>query len=104
MTIKSDLQLSLLDRDEALRRVAENSQPWFDRAMAELRVAKLPPYVTGEDIRLQLKIEPPHHHNAWGALIAGAIREGLIEPTGKWVHMRIRTSHARRNPIYKWMR
>ena len=89
-------------RDEALRRVGENSQPWKDRAQA--LVATVPgEEFTGEDIRNHVsdRIGNPHPYNAWGALGMGSLRAGLIEDTGRRVSTTKKSSHARSTPIYR---
>jgi hypothetical protein len=53
----------------------------------------------GEDIRLACP-EPPHHHNAWGAVISTAVRKGWLQPTGRYLKMRSTTSHARESKEY----
>lgn len=56
---------------------------------------------TGEGIRLAVMLPPPHHHNAWGAVIRMAVRRGLLMDTGQMAHMTSKKSHARRSPVYR---
>lgn len=58
---------------------------------------------TGESIRLACLEHGivPHHHNAWGAAISRCVRAGLLTETGRFLRMKSRTSHARRNPEYR---
>lgn len=58
---------------------------------------------TGESIRLGCLEQgiAPHHHNAWGAVINRCIRAGLLTETGRFLRMKSRSSHARRNPEYR---
>lgn len=92
------------DRDEALRRVAENTGPWHPQAMAMIQL-KLRGFTgTGEDIRTRLimkGLSHPHHHNAWGALTNDALKKKILVPTGEMRHMRGNRSHARRTPVYR---
>ena len=92
-------------RDEALDRVAGNAVPWFDRARAAAAVAvrALPFFFTGEDVRREIsgRVGEPHHPGAWGALVHRLLWEGLIEPTGRYVPMAEKSSHARRTPEYR---
>jgi len=57
---------------------------------------------TGEDIRVALTtmVGNPNSPNAWGALIAFAIRRNVIEATGAYRKMKCVTSHARRTMVY----
>lgn len=58
---------------------------------------------TGEDVRLACAAagHHAHHPNAWGAFINRAIKDGTIEPTGRWKPMQDRRSHARKTQIYR---
>lgn len=90
-------------KEAALDSVRENAGRWFDLARAEAH-RSLPPFVmTGEGIRqyLTVLVGEPHHHNAWGALISTLVKDGLIVPTGRWLPMTQRSSHARRTPEYQ---
>jgi len=96
-------------RDNALETVAGNAGEWMPRALKaiqNIRMATLLPITgtwTGEDIRIYVTntIGPPHHHNAWGALIKAAITQKLIVPTGQYRPMKSKKSHARRTPVYR---
>ncbi len=61
---------------------------------------------TGEDVRdyLTRLYIAPHHSNAWGALIAKAVRDNLLVPTGERRAMRGPRSHARRTDVYRTAR
>ena len=91
-------------RDAALAQVEDHAQGWCDRARAVL-----PSYpeaqATGEDLRLFVvqRIGPPHHHNATGAMIRGAIRSGILREVG-FGHTTTERSHARRTPVYEIVR
>ncbi len=88
-------------RDEALEQVAENSGHFMRDAY--LAILRLPSgRYTGEDVRLNLEAKDiiPHHHNAWGALCAKCVKDGILRPTGSYTAMKTRKSHARRTPVY----
>lgn len=88
-------------RDQALLAVAEKSGVFMDEALAFLSRLNTGAY-TGEDIRKQIEAAGihPHHHNAWGAVIATAVRSHLLYPTGKYVSMKDPRSHARKTQVY----
>lgn len=91
-------------RDAAMDRVlSRTSLDWKERALGE--VANLPSgeRLTGEQIRhhIEAVVGSPHHHNAWGAIIAVAVKRGQIKPTGEWTKMRDVQSHARKTPVYR---
>lgn len=95
-------------RDEALARVAENAGPWLPRALELMRQHRPGPMgddFTGEDLRVWLTGLGcvPHHHNAWGALILAALREGIIRPNGRRRAMQTARSHARTTTVYEWV-
>lgn len=107
--MQDDLFSGRWARDAALAQVEAAAETWFTQAMAALRgmgAAVNHVEVTGEDIRhwITKRIGPPHHHNTFGALVMQAVRARVIEPTGRYVHMRDERSHARRTPIYRWVR
>ena len=101
-------QLDLLEaikaRDKALEKVAARANEWFDGALAILpQIRNDSPFATGEDVRLWLeeRMGKPHHHNAQGALIRVAIQKKILRPTGKFIQMRTKKSHARMTPVYE---
>jgi hypothetical protein len=90
-------------RDVSLERVLENAgEHWREQALGIFRNLPSGSRMTGEDLRLlcQEQNVKPHHHNAWGAFIAGLVRAGHIVPTGKYQPMRSRGSHARETKVY----
>lgn len=108
MDQNNQLSLAISERDKALRRVASRSGEWIKRALRmlpEIRYKSALSTVTGEDVRvwLEQRMEPPHHHNAYGALIRMAIQKNVLRPTGKFVQMRTKKSHARMTQVY-WVR
>jgi hypothetical protein len=90
-------------RDAALARVRQNGGDWREKALCALYL--IPGFEgTAEDIRLKLQIkrlEPPHHHNAWGEMIKAALAQKMIIPTGQRRKMRTRKSHARETAVYR---
>ena len=90
-----------VQRDESISRVIDNAQPWSDRAAAEIR--KMTKWTgTAEDMRhaLRLIVGEPHHPNAWGGLIMGAVKRGDLIKTGRYRKMKDAKSHARSTPVY----
>ena len=87
-------------RDQALERVRLHSGSWIEKALLAMSV--LQGEYTGEDVRAFLDpvVGRPHHSNAYGALIAGAIRRGILTPTGRYKAMKRPSSHYRKNPVY----
>lgn len=89
-------------RDKALERVATNAGDWMANALDLIRGLPLYWEGTGELLRLRLLrdgLAPPHHHNAWGALVCQALRLHLLHNTGRVGQMVTKKSHARKSPI-----
>ena len=106
MTDLLDYLAASVARDAALDQVNANAAPWPILFLAALR--RLPPGTTGtaEWFRFTLTeggLAKPHHHNAWGGMIATAVRLGVLEPTGTWAAMGGPKSHARKTPVYRRM-
>jgi len=100
---QADLFTATEARDQALARVIENSGDWSETMLEEISAIRSGMNMTGEELRLYLLNAvgwPPHHHNAWGGLIAAAVKRRLLIPTGKWRHMATVKSHARKTPEY----
>lgn len=59
--------------------------------------------LTGEEIRerLELFVDPPHHHNVWGSFINRAIKKEIIVWTGEHRQMHGPRSHARKTGTYR---
>jgi hypothetical protein len=98
-----DLFASEQAKAEALSRVTQ--EPWSSRAKNGMKYLPSGWTGTGEDIRRflleGLQLEPPHHHNAWGGMISGAIKMGIIAGTGRYTSMKAVKSHARKTEIYQ---
>ena len=94
-------------RDRALKRVEHNNTGWLAEA---LRFCETSPALrclkefTAEDLRLAVtpRIGSPRSPHAWGLLSRHLLDKQIIVPTGKWVHMKSDSSHARRTPQYRW--
>lgn len=88
-------------RDEALFKVTENCKPWMESALAVVPDIPMVEF-TGEDLRhfVVAKVGSPHHSNAFGAMVNAAVRKGLITATGEWRKMKLKSSHARKTPVY----
>ena len=110
--------LPLLDAIEAdkrleasLTRVRENNEEWSGIAFIQLcnwvkthdGWANTEHGFSGEDIRYALTplVGKPRSPNAWGALIAFALRRGIIEATGEYRKMKCVTSNARKTAVYR---
>ena len=98
-----DLFASEQAKAEAIDKVAR--EPWSGQAKAFMKMLPHGWIGTGEDIRRflieEMQLEPPHHHNAWGGMIYGAIKMGLIAGTGRYARMKAVKSHARKTEIYQ---
>ena len=97
-----DLAAARAARDEALERVLDPNDDWKTRCF------KLAPHYpeqvfTGEALRLWLTEHAgsPHHHNAWGGLVNGLKRAGIIIDLNRLGQMKTKKSHARRTPLYR---
>jgi len=87
-------------RDAGMLRVLEKSGDWKEQA--SLFVSTLGDFKgTAEDLRLIMreKIGDPHHHNAWGGMINGAVRQGYLIKVDMG-QMKTPKSHARSTPVY----
>mgnify|MGYP003147463348 CR=1 FL=1 len=103
MTEQYNLLLSEQAKAEALKVVTR--EPWSSRAKDNMESLPSDWTGTGEDIRRFLTeetdLEKPHHHNAWGGMISGAIRMGIIIGTGRYTKMTSVSSHALKTEIYE---
>lgn len=93
-------------KEKALEQISNNAGTWMENFSYALHMAALDNaglVMTGEQVRMALEpiIGAPHHHNAWGAAIAVAIKQGLLLPTGQYIAMQGPRSHARRTPVYR---
>ena len=91
-------------RDEAMDRIISGRAGEFiDDGLTAIGSLPRDLLLTGEDVRLRLREIGirPRHHNAWGCLIRTAVLRRLLEPTGRWFHMKDISSHARKTPEYR---
>lgn len=90
-------------RDEALDRVVSNSGDWARRASAAIAALPVGTEGIGEDFRrlISKAVEPPRHHNAWGGVISGLLRRGVLVLTGESSHMKTERSHARKSAMMR---
>lgn len=99
-----DLGLSRQARDAGIERVLENAGVDWKEAASDY-IAGLPHgyRCTGEEIRNACTERGivPHHPNAWGGLISGAIKSGLLVGTGEYVPMKDKRSHARKTQVLR---
>jgi hypothetical protein len=103
MTKQLELFHGRLARDAGMDLVKDNNPDWFAAAMQI--VIDLPPgwRGIGEDVRdtVEAKIGPPlTSSNAFGAVIAHAVKRGLLRATGRRLPMTRRASHARKSDEY----
>ena len=104
-------EVSRRERDKGIAKVSLNNDGFMSRALNQLGEWKSnwilhggDSNFTGEDIRIWLGAVDiiPAHSNALGALTMQAIRRGIIVPTGRYISMKSRSSHARKTAVYKW--
>lgn len=94
-------------RDSAIARTAAANAWWFSQAfdlLASPSFRNSLVHFTGEDLRQEVEIHigSPSHPNAIGSFIMLALKRGLIEKTGNFVPMKLKASHARLTPVYRW--
>lgn len=91
-----------IEKEKGMARVTRS--PWQQEAHEAM--SGLPPgwEGTGQDVRHFLmtdcEMDPPHHPNAWGAMISGAVRNKMLRPTGRYVKAKYVQSHARKLEVY----
>jgi hypothetical protein len=101
MASSGDGQFDLFDgkaaRDEGISSVAVNNKAWMAAALAVVRQLPYGWRGLSENIRviIEQSVGKPTHPNAYGALIRAATKGGLLRPTGRRLHMRKVSSHAR---------
>ena len=91
-------------RDAALKRITENAgEDWKISCLQVLLGIKRGTLLTGEIFRKKCSGLGliPHHPNAWGGLIMGMIKQGLMEDVGDYRKTQDPKSHARKSIIYK---
>jgi len=80
-----------------MKRVARNSGPWWELAMAAVNRIEEGWVGLGEDVRHRLLpiVGKPHSQNVWGALISHCKRKNLFVNPGPWGQPKDVESHAR---------
>jgi len=98
-------QPALVARDKGIAKVAANSPTWIEQAHTLIKEYPKDK-ATGEELKVFLRerIGEPAHHNAYGAMVMGAVRKGLLVGTGEFPTMKLKNSHARRNQLYRIVR
>ena len=88
------------DRDIGMAK-ASRSEQWAVAAYAAIvRLAKQQAEVHVDDVLCSFSLRP-HHYNAWGAIWLKAVREGVLENTGRMRQTAHRKKHAHQYPIYR---
>lgn len=94
-------QLKLDGMESVLARAPEE---WQEAVVCAVSSFERGEVVTAEDIRIRLeKLSPlePHHPNAWGAMISGLVKRGMLVPTGEMPKARRESSHERKIQQYR---
>jgi len=90
-------------RNDAIERVVKNAGHDFTaQVWAVIRAMPIGTLFTGEDLRHQCEALGiyPHHHNAWGGVMARFDCSPLIKKTGRRIKMQDVKSHARKTDEY----
>lgn len=98
-----DSDQSRLERDIGMAQVLRADSTWADDI--GMWISNLPHgwTGTGEDIRrvwFRCGGLKPKHPNAWGGVIYGAVKRGVLAKTGKRKHMMFTKSHSRTTDVY----
>jgi hypothetical protein len=105
MSDQYSLPLGRAIRDKVLASVMENAGKDFGQRVEDVVFFYLPIgwEGSGEDIRRLCESEDihPHHSNAWGGVINGLIRRGILHKTGRWTQMQDKRSHARMTQVLR---
>lgn len=99
-----DAARALRERDVGIRRVIDGNPEFKQCAAAYIDRLPYDWWGSGEDIRrgyLNTSEPKPSHPNAWGGVIMGAVRRGVLINTGKRKHMEAEKSHGRTTDIYR---
>lgn len=89
-------------RARALRQVVDHAGSDFVEGVRRVVAALEPGEYTGEDIRMACGAHGvvAHDPHAWGGVVDGLRKAGLLHATGEWRPMRGPKSNARRTPVY----
>lgn len=98
-------------KESGTQAVLRNNREFYENALHELRqylillsVNKVDVF-TFENFRqhyLRKGLEPPSHHNAWGALASKAAKEGVIQWMGEYILATSARTHG--HPVKIWKR
>jgi hypothetical protein len=98
-----DPEMSKRARDAGIARVLSLNSTWADNLGAWIISLPHGWTGTGEEIRRIYREcggQLPKHHNAWGGVINGMVRRGVLVRTGKRKHMIASKSHSRTTDVY----
>lgn len=105
---QTSLDEALAARDEAVDRVEENAHAeWLAFALLTVRhLGLLGGEFSTDQVWERLDMFDVHTHEprAMGAVMKRAVRDGLIEPTGRYVRSSRRECHARPVQTYRGVR
>ncbi len=88
------------DRDAGMAR-ADRDEQWASTTYQMIvRLAKQQAEVHVDDV-LQVVLSEPPHFNSWGSVWMRAIRNGVLEKTGRMRQTADRKKHAHEYPIYR---
>lgn len=91
---------AVAEREIALASVSEPD--WMEDAVETFeKTFRIGQEFISEDMRVQMAVRAPRHHNAWGAFTMKLIRNGNIVATGERRNMKTERSHARNTPVYR---
>lgn len=91
-------------RNEGISRVLSNNTKWADAVGAFIIALPKDWIGMAETIRREWQEgggDPPSHPNAWGGVIHGAVKRGILIKTGKRDHMMAIKAHSRTTDVYR---
>lgn len=94
---------AIANQQAVLAEVEENHKDWVAVAVSLAEGLPAGELGTGEDIRerlLNTGLRAPKHPNAWGALFNVLVKRRIIEHTGQYRPMRVKSSHGRKTGVY----
>ncbi len=96
-----NLPLARIKRNIGIAQVAR--EDFRDKVYDYIISVKKGVEMTGEDIRRVCENCGilAHHHNAWGGIILGLIKNGYLTKTGRWTQMKDTKSHARSTQVLR---
>jgi hypothetical protein len=109
MQLELDVEAGRTLRDAGIAKTLDHADSvvpsWRELAMKSLKeISDEKATFTAEDVRwlhgYLLRPEPPHH-NAWGAVLKIAAKDGLIVKTGEYVQSKSVSARARILPVWR---